>query len=93
MANHKAKVFKCLASEMWSLMPVFAFFLQAMLMPHDICVKEECACILAYADMLDLFILGTVGDWTPNSLREAIRVFIDACLAAGWKNGMTPKFH
>ena len=90
--DRKAKTFKCQASDGLSVTPIIAFFLQHVMMRAGIAVAA-CTAFLHLADIADLLLAASTGKVTPALLRDAIKRFLDACIAAGWRAHMHPKFH
>jgi hypothetical protein len=91
-SNNKAGTFKCSASEGLAVYPVLAFFVQAVVQPSGLCLKE-CKAFLGLADVLDLLQAVPKGLTTPAQLRAAIAAFLQASMDAGWEGHMQPKFH
>ena len=91
-SNTKAKKFKCQASEGLGLYPILAYFIQAVVLPANACVRE-CVAFLAMADILDMLQAVPLQKVTPQDLRAVIHTFLQSCVAAEWKQYMHPKFH
>lgn len=91
-SSRKAKFFKCAASEGLSIYTVLAFFVQTVIMASGTCVSE-CKAFVALADVIDILVLIPLGCVLPEQLRSVVKVFLELCLEAGWKNFMQPKFH
>jgi hypothetical protein len=92
LSNTRAKKFKCQASDGLGLYPILAYFIQAVVLPANACVKQGLA-FLAMADILDLLQAVPLQKVTPKGLRVAIHTFYESCVAAGWRDHMHPKFH
>ena len=93
-ANTKAGTFKCTASEALGLLPLFAYFLQTIVMPHaDPSLQTKCSAFFALADIIDLIQLVPLGKITPAHLESACSNFIGLCLQSEWQNNMHTKFH
>ena len=91
-SDRKAKTFKCQASDGLSVTPIIAFFLQHVMMRAGFAIAA-CTAFLHLADIADLLLAASTGKVTPALLRDAIKRFLDACIAAGWRAHMHPKFH
>ena len=91
-SNHKAKAFKCTASEGLCIYPILSFFLQSVIVPAGVCAAEVKA-FLSLCDVVDLLQATPLGIVSSSLLREAVRTFLDACLQADWKPHMHSKFH
>ena len=91
-ANKLAGTFKCTASEALGLAPIFAYFLQTIIVPKGLC-KDECFAYFALVDILDLIQLVPLGIITHHVLERSSQNFINLCITAGWKPYMHTKFH
>jgi hypothetical protein len=91
-SNTRANKFKCQASDGLGLYPRLAYFMQAVVLPANVCVKQ-CLAFLAMADILDLLQAVPLQKATPKDLSVAIHTFFESCVAAGWRDHMRPKFH
>ena len=91
-SSSKAKHFKCTASDAISMYGIIACYVQSVWLRAGICVLE-CEAYMAAANVLDLFVALPHGSVTSDDIRLAVDAFLRACLAAGWRNRMHPKFH
>ncbi len=91
-SSRKARHIKCTASEGLSLLPIVAFFVHSVLLKAGRCMAE-CKAFLALADVVDLLSAVPLGIVTADTLRLAIKGFLDCCILAGWRRLMHPKFH
>jgi len=91
-ASRKAKHLKCTASEGLSMYSLIAFFMSTVVAPTGLC-PLALAAYFALADVIDLVIAIPRKLATADMLRTSIERFLDACVAAGWRCYMTPKFH
>ena len=89
-ANKQANTFKCTASVGLTLYPIFAFFLQAVVIPAGCCL-EECAAFVLLADVLDCIQAVPHGCITSALLKQSIHEFLQACLDCG-RATCTPNF-
>jgi hypothetical protein len=91
-SSRKAKFLKCTASEGLSVYPILAFFIQTVVLRAGRCM-HACHAFMAMSDMIDLLVATPLGVVTPDSLREAVKTMLAACVAAGWRDALHPKFH
>ena len=92
-ANTKAKTFKCIASELISIFPVIAFYVYSVVLPSGL-FQEAARAVLSLADIIEILqIANYEGSRLVNTLRGAIREFLQACTDAEWTAWMHPKFH
>ena len=88
----KARHFKSSASELMSLMPVLTYFVLRYMMPSGICPLASRA-FIAVADMCEAFTLRRTNAVSCAHAQGKVRVFMAACVAAGWADSMHAKFH
>ena len=88
----KAHYLKCTASDAISMYAIIACYVQAVFLRAGQCVPE-CQAYIALCDVLDLLVVVARGTVTWQQLNTAIDKFLKACIAAGWRNYMHPKFH
>ena len=91
-SSRKAKLFKCIASDGLSLLPVIAHFAQAVLMPSGKC-SMSCRAVVALAEVVDLLQAVPLDIVKPEQLKVAIKLLLELCIAAGWRSSLHPKFH
>ena len=90
--NKQAGTFKCTAGEGLSIGPLMALYLSLVVIPAAMCIPQ-CMAFLAMMDMLDLLVATPHGVTTPTVLNQAAKTFLEACVAAGWKDYMHSKHH
>ena len=88
----KAKYFKCTASEGISMFGIIACYVQSVFMRAGMCMPE-CKAYIALCYVLDLLVVVARGHVTYAQLNDAVDVFLRACIDAGWRQNMHPKFH
>ena len=88
----KAKSFKCTASDGMSMYRIVASFIFAVYLKARVCV-DECEAFMKLCDVLDQLAVVAKGGVTPKQLHDAVDIFLRACLKAGWKAFLHPKFH
>ena len=66
--------------------------MQTVVLKSGRCV-HACHAFMAMADMIDLLVASPLGVVNPDSLREAVKTMLNACVAAGWRDALHPKFH
>ena len=91
-SSTKAKYFKCTASDAMSLYAIVAVFFHCVYLRAGEHV-EECVAYLALCDVLDLLVMVALGVVTADKLEQQIDAFLAACIKAGWRAYMHPKFH
>ena len=69
-SNNKAKGFKCQASDALALYPIIAFFIQTVVMPAGVCLKE-CVAFVALADLIDMLQSSACKIISPAALRAS----------------------
>ena len=90
--HRKAKHIKCQASDMPSLFPVLAMFVQTVLLKFNLC-NEACLAFLALADIVDFLWASAKGTLDPAQLDAAVEKFLLMFANAFGVEWMTPKFH
>ena len=88
----RAKYFKCTASDAISLFGIVACYVTTVFLAAGYC-EHECSAYILLADLLDLLVASPHGTVTPDALRAAGEAFLRACVDAGWKDRLIPKFH
>ncbi len=91
-SHRKAHHVKCQASDMMSLLPVLAYFVQSILLPTNLC-NEYCEAFLAMCDMCEFITSVNRGRITPAALRGKIEHFLALMLACWGAAYMIPKMH
>jgi hypothetical protein len=91
-SSRKAKYFKCTASDAISLYPIVACYVQAVFLRAGRCVNE-CRAYLLLAELMDLLVVSPHGTVDDDLLRSTSNRFLHACVDAGWRARMHPKFH
>ncbi len=91
-ASVKAKYFKCTASDAMSLFCIVACYIHAVYLRAGVCVPE-CRAYIALCEVLDLLVVLALGVVTEEQFHKAVDDFLKACLEAGWRDSMHPKFH
>ena len=91
-SDEKAKTFKCQASDGLTSTPIIAVYFEMVIMRAGFS-NQACTAFLALADIVDLLMSVSTGLVSADSLRDAVKYFLDACIAAGWRKYMHPKFH
>jgi hypothetical protein len=91
-ASNKAHALKCMASEALSIYGIMACYTQSVFLRAGVCTCQ-CQAFLHCCNVLDLLLAVPLGYVTEEDLRDAIDDLLKACVAAGWKDRLTPKFH
>jgi len=91
-SDERAKTFKCQASDGLSAISIIAIYFELVIMAAGFSMLA-CAAFLALADLVDLLMSVSTGLVSADALRDAVKHFLDACIAAGWRKFMHPKFH
>jgi len=91
-ASSTAKYLKCTASDAISMYGIIVCYIQSVFLRAGVCVLE-CTAYLLLCDVLDLLVVMPRGIVTYQQLEEAIDKFLKACIDAGWRDNMHPKFH
>ena len=91
-SHREAQRIKCQASDMLSLLPVLALFVQTILLPTGLC-DNECRAFLAMADMVDLIFATTRLTIDPETLKESVHSFLKLFVHAYGNDWLIPKFH
>ena len=90
--HRKAQHIKCQASDMLSLFPVIAYFVQSVLLPSGRCTMH-CKAFLALADAVEFITSVSRGRVSPNMIRGAVQKFLVIFLATWGPTYLTPKLH
>ena len=88
----KAKYFKCTASDAISMYGIIAIYVTNVFLRAGYCV-HECTAYVLLADLLDLLVASPHGTVTSDMLRTTGDNFLRACVNAGWRERLIPKFH
>jgi hypothetical protein len=91
-SSRKAKYFKCTASEAISMYAILACFVTTVFAGAGYCVLE-CTAYILLADFMDLLVASPHGTVTSDMMRAAGDKFLRACVNAGWRERLIPKFH
>ena len=90
--HREAMHIKCQASELMTVAPVLALFVQRVLLPSGICA-EACWAFLALCDVVDLVTSTTKVRVDPQSLRVAVEKFLALYTEHWGVEWLGPKFH
>ena len=91
-AYKKVKKIKCQASELISILPVIALFIQLAVIPAGVAV-DACMVLLCLADVLDLLMATPRGNVNPKTLQDAVEKFLDKFKETFGTKPMITKFH
>jgi hypothetical protein len=83
---------KCQASDLLSLTPVLALFIQKVLLRTGVCTKE-CIAILALVDIVDIILSISRNDVKPEQLLSRVYKFLAEFNEAWGPDYTIPKFH
>ena len=83
---------KCQASELMSIAPVLALYVQRVLLQRGICV-DECKAFLALSDVVDFITCANRGRVTPSLLTASVHKFLGMFVAVWGDDWLGPKFH
>ena len=71
---------------------IIACLVRSVFLRAGTCIPE-CKAYLCCADVLELLLSVPLGTVTQTDLRVAVDGLLAACLKAGWRQYMHPKFH
>jgi len=91
-SSKDAKYLKCNASDAISMYAIISCYVHAVFLRAGKCVAE-CEAYIALCDVLDLLVFVARGNVSWQQLNTAIDTFLKACITAGWRSYMHPKFH
>ena len=92
--SHKAKSFKCTASEAISILPLFTHFVRQAILPAARNVlRDTCNVVLALWHMTALCLNVVYGIVTPNELRDAVHHFLNVFVVTFGTGCLHQKFH
>jgi len=83
---------KCQASDLLSVLPVLALFVQKVLLSLHVC-QAECAALLALADLVDIVVSTARTKVEPATLLAQVHLFLEKFVAAFGADYLTPKCH
>ena len=91
-SNQAAFAFGCSGSEVLGLLPILCYYMQNVLVPAGIRVKEGHV-LLALVEVMELLQSIPVMNVEPASLKEAVAVFYTSIKRAEWGHIAHSKFH
>ena len=91
-SHRDASHIKCQASDLLSLTPVLAHFVQTVLLPCHVC-DAECLSFLALADIVEIILSTSRNQVRPEMLLARVHRFLQNFVDAFGYNAQTPKFH
>ena len=92
--SHKAAgQIKCSASQGISLTPIFALYVQLIVMPMGCQCEVACKVALALCDLIEALLATQARLTTPDQLRSRVRTLLRCCVNAGYEESFVPKFH
>jgi hypothetical protein len=90
--HREATHIKCQASDMLSVLPVLAVFIQKVLLNLAMC-RAECAAVLALIDLADTIVLTARVEVEPAVLLGQVHKFLKLVVDAWGFEYLGPKFH
>jgi hypothetical protein len=91
-SHRKAMHIKCQASDMLSLLPALAYFVQSVLIPTRLC-PNECKTFLAMVDVCEFITSVNRGRVTASMIKDSVERFLYLFLITFGAAWMTPKMH
>ena len=81
-----------LAREMLGVYPLLATFVAISVLPSGH-AREACIAYLALCDLIDILFVANRGKCTADDIRNAVVIFMRACVNAGWTEHFIPELH
>ena len=91
--HRSAKHIKCQASDLLSLTPVLALFVQQVLLSLHTDCDHQCLAFLALADIVDIIVSTSRNDVPPEQLLARVHLFLEEFVKAFGYEMQVPKFH